>query len=72
MKQGIFTFIFTIFLSSLVFLIQKPASAIEIPQYPTFNCVENAKASLDSILDIQTFLDCNGFNPGPIDGVRAD
>jgi SpoIID/LytB domain protein len=71
MKQGIFTFIFTFFLSSLVLLIQKPASAIEIPHYPTFNCVENAKASLDSILDIQTFLDCNGFNPGPIDGVRG-
>jgi len=71
MKQGFLTFVFTIFVSSLVLLVQNPASAIEIPHNPSFNCVENAKAPLDSTFDIQTFLDCNGFNPGPIDGVRG-
>ena len=35
------------------------------------SCAENAVAPLDSTKDIQTFLDCNGFNPGAIDGVRG-
>ena len=33
-----------------------------------FSCASNAVAPLNSIQDIQTYLDCNGFNPGPIDG----
>ena len=32
------------------------------------SCAENAVAPLNSIKDIQTFLKCNSFNPGPIDG----
>lgn len=61
-------FIFTTF----VFLaFNSKANAIEIPYSSNFSCVENAKAPLESTLDIQTFLDCNGFNPGPLDGVRG-
>ena len=45
-----------------------------LPSYTsTFsNCVDNAVAPLDSLIDIQTFLNCNGFNPGPIDGVPGN
>jgi SpoIID/LytB domain protein len=34
-------------------------------------CADNAVAPLNSIKDIQTFLNCNGFSPGPIDGVSG-
>ena len=32
---------------------------------------DNAVAPLDSVMDIQTYLSCNGFSPGPIDGVAG-
>ena len=35
---------------------------------PTINCADNPVAPLSSTKDIQTYLNCNGFNPGPIDG----
>ena len=48
---------------------QNTASAriLPIPNY-SFSCASNAVAPLGSIQDIQTYLNCNGFNPGPIDG----
>ena len=27
---------------------------------------------LNNVLDIQTYLSCNGFEPGPLDGVRGN
>ena len=63
----------TIYFSILTFVLlligQQNVSAqtIPIPNY-SFSCAANAVAPLDSIKDIQTYLDCNGFNPGPIDG----
>jgi len=36
-----------------------------------FYCADNAVAPLDSVMDIQTYLNCNGFSPGPIDGVAG-
>ena len=32
------------------------------------DCENNAVAPLTSTLDIQRYLNCNGFNPGPLDG----
>ena len=32
------------------------------------DCPNNATAPLSSTLDLQRYLDCNGFSPGPIDG----
>ena len=43
------------------------AQILPIPNY-SFSCASNAVAPLESIKDIQTYLNCNGFNPGPIDG----
>ena len=37
----------------------------------TLNCADNAVAPLNNLKDIQTFLSCNGFNPGPIDGLAG-
>ena len=33
--------------------------------------MNNKQHSLDNLKDIQTFLNCNGFNPGPIDGLAG-
>ena len=63
----------TVYISILTFAMlligQQNVSAqtIPIPNY-SFSCVSNAVAPLNSVKDIQTYLDCNGFNPGPIDG----
>ncbi len=35
------------------------------------SCADNAVAPLTTITDIQTYLKCNGFSPGPIDGVSG-
>ena len=71
MIQGIFKKISLIgVLAFICFLIgQNTASAqiLPIPNH-SFSCASNAVAPLDSIKDIQTYLNCNGFNPGPIDG----
>ncbi len=32
------------------------------------DCPNNANAPLSSTLDLQRYLDCNGFSPGPLDG----
>ena len=43
---------------------------ILIDQNPVYasDCENNAVAPLTSTLDIQRYLNCNGFNPGPLDG----
>jgi len=75
MKQGyfkniIFFFLFLIFFIPFSASSQK-VSAIEIKYDNQFRCLDNAVAPLDNLLDIQTFLSCNGFNPGPIDGLSG-
>ena len=76
MKQGLKYFSKIIFISFLCFTalnaIKISANALEINYSKTFNCAENAVAPLDTLKDIQTFLSCNGFNPGPIDGVPGN
>ena len=71
MIQGIFKKISIIGVLAFICLLmgQNTASAriLPIPNY-SFSCASNAVAPLGSIQDIQTYLNCNGFNPGPIDG----
>ena len=73
MKTGLknLTLFLIIFLIGVFYSAQDKNSVSALPNYTsTFsNCVDNAVAPLDSLIDIQTFLNCNGFNPGPIDGV---
>ena len=55
-----------------MFLTQSNAlGQISPPINTSFGCASNAVAPLDSIKDLQTYLNCNGFNPGPIDGVSG-
>ena len=74
MLQGIlknvsFIFLFTLFIS---FLGQSEAQSKTIVRYDiNLSCADNAVAPLNSIKDIQTYLNCNGFSPGPIDGVSG-
>ena len=75
MKQGylkkiIIVFIFSFFFMSFSSADQK-ANALEIKYDAQLSCVDNAVAPLESLLEIQTFLSCNGFNPGPIDGLSG-
>ena len=76
MKQGLKYFSKIIFITFLCFTalnaLKISANALEINHPKTFNCAENAVAPLDTLKDIQTFLSCNGFNPGPIDGVPGN
>ena len=73
MKQGLKkSILFGIFLTfTLLILSSEKVNAKNILINPSFqaSCVNNAVAPLDTLIDIQTFLSCNGFNPGPIDGV---
>ena len=57
------------FLCLFLFFNETPAFSYtsNIPG-PTFNCADNPVAPLSTTKDIQTYLNCNGFNPGPIDG----
>ena len=75
MKRGFkesLLFITAFFLMSLFINLQKePAIAFEIPSHSTLSCADNAVAPLNNLKDIQTFLNCNGFNPGPIDGLSG-
>ena len=75
MKQGltkITIFVITFFATTLFINSQKePALAFEVPKSITLNCTDNAVAPLNNLKDIQTFLSCNGFNPGPIDGLSG-
>ena len=70
-KKSLYFFIAFFVISLLVNTQKEPASAIEIPINPSLYCVDNAVAPLNNLKDIQTFLNCNGFNPGPIDGLSG-
>ena len=67
MKQGFLknsAYIFTFLIAfALVFSPEKEAKALEIKYDSNMFCVDNAVAPLNNLLDIQTFLSCNGFNP---------
>ena len=75
MKQGHLKFIlfFAIFIATFLFTNKENnyVYAHEIPTNPYLSCVDNAVAPLNNLKDIQTFLNCNGFNPGPIDGLSG-
>jgi len=75
MKQGHLKFIlfFAIFITTFLFANKEKnhVHAYEIPTNPYLSCVDNAVAPLNNLIDIQTFLNCNGFNPGPIDGLSG-
>ena len=70
-KKSLYFFIAFFVISLLINTQKEPASAIEIPINPSLYCVDNAVAPLNNLKDIQTFLNCNGFNPGPIDGLSG-
>ena len=75
MKQGLkkTTFFLIAFFATtfLINLQKEPAFAHKVPTSITLNCTDNAVAPLNNLKDIQTFLSCNGFNPGPIDGLAG-
>ena len=75
MKQGLKKttfFIIAFFATTFLINLQKePAFAHKVPTSTTLNCADNAVAPLNNLKDIQTFLSCNGFNPGPIDGLAG-
>ena len=75
MKQGLKKttfFLIAFFATTLLINLQKePAFAHKVPTSITLNCADNAVAPLKNLKDIQTFLNCNGFNPGPIDGLAG-
>ena len=75
MKQGLkkTTFFLIAFFATtfLIDLQKEPAFAHKVPTSITLNCADNAVAPLNNLKDIQTFLNCNGFNPGPIDGLAG-
>ena len=75
MKQGLKKttfFLIAFFAITLLINLQKePAFAHKVPTSITLNCADNAVAPLNNLKDIQTFLNCNGFNPGPIDGLAG-
>jgi len=75
MKQGLKKttfFLIAFFATTLLINLQKePAFALKVPTSITLNCADNAVAPLNNLKDIQTFLNCNGFNPGPIDGLAG-
>src|SRR5210317_1994430 len=70
--KSIFLFAFSFTVSfALLNLLKEPANAINLKPSSSLSCINNAVAPLDNLLDIQTFLNCNGFNPGPIDGLEG-
>jgi len=75
MKQGHLKVVlfFAIFITTFLFANKENnhVHAREIPTNPYLSCVDNAVAPLNNLIDIQTFLNCNGFNPGPIDGLSG-
>ena len=74
MVQGIFKkFLFLIgFISLFLVINEKPSVAYTlINPNSSFTCADNAVAPLTTTKDIQTWLSCNGFNPGPIDGAAG-
>tara|TARA_B100000900_G_scaffold58102_1_gene43580 strand:- start:338 stop:3307 length:2970 start_codon:yes stop_codon:yes gene_type:complete len=75
MKQGFSSKSAFIIAFAITFLLlisqEKEVQALEIKYDSNMFCVDNAVAPLENLLDIQTFLSCNGFNPGPIDGLTG-
>ena len=75
MKQGLkkTTFFLIAFFATtfLINLQKEPAFASKVPTSISLNCSDNAVAPLNNLKDIQTFLSCNGFSPGPIDGLSG-
>ena len=75
MKLGLkskLLFVFSFILSlALLNLLKEPANAINLKPSSSVSCANNAVAPLDNLKDIQNFLNCNGFNPGPIDGLAG-
>jgi len=66
-------FIFSFLISIALMNVDKePAKAINLKPSSSIFCVNNAIAPLDNLKEIQTFLNCNGFNPGPIDGLEGN
>ena len=79
MLRGLIKYLLRLFIGSifLVFVGQTEAHSNNhmhsiIRHDVNISCAENAVAPLNSIKDIQTFLNCNGFSPGPIDGVSVE
>ena len=75
MKQGLkktILFLIAFFATTLLINLQKePAFAHKVPTSITLNCADNAVAPLNNLKEIQTFLNCKGCNPGPIDGLAG-
>ena len=78
MFRGIFKFILSFFFASIFVISVGQTEAFSnthshsiVRHDVNIGCADNAVAPLNSIKDIQTFLNCNGFSPGPIDGVSG-
>ena len=78
MLRGIFKFILTFFFAAIFVISIGQTEAFSnthshsiVRHDVNIGCADNAVAPLNSIKDIQTFLNCNGFSPGPIDGVSG-
>ena len=78
MLRGIFKFILSFFFASIFVVHIGQTEALSnthshsiVRHDVNIGCADNAVAPLNSIKDIQTFLNCNGFSPGPIDGVSG-
>ena len=57
------------FISLFLVVNESPSYSYTLPiPNSSFSCADNAVAPLTTTKDIQTWLSCNGFNPGPIDG----
>ena len=69
MLRGILKYISTLFLAVILFLFmgQSIAQSQTIVRHDVnISCADNAVAPLNSVKDIQTFLNCNGFSPGQL------
>ena len=78
MLRGIFKFILSFFFAAIFVISVGQTEAFSnthshsiVRHDVNIGCADNAVAPLNSIKDIQTFLNCNGFSPGPIDGVSG-
>ena len=74
MLRGIFKFILSFFFAAIFVISVGQTEALSnthshsiVRHDVNIGCADNAVAPLNSIKDIQTFLNCNGFSPGPID-----
>ena len=69
--RGIFKKIIILigFISLFLVVNESPSYSYTLPvPNSSLNCADNVVAPLTTTKDIQTWLSCNGFNPGPIDG----